>query len=121
MLEVRRELVAHLVGAHADLDVDAGGTQPADALTAHPRVGVLDPHDHPPHPGGQDRIDAGWRAARVRTRLEGDVERGATRLLPRCLEGYSFGVRAAGRPGGPLERSGLEKGADPGVRRRGAA
>ena len=77
VLAVGGQLLGHLVGGHADGDVDPGGTQGGDAPTRHPLVRVLDADDDPGHPRRDDGVGAGRRAPVMGAGLEGHVERGA--------------------------------------------
>ena len=59
VVEVGRQQRLRLRRARTpDLDLDAGGPQPLDALAGDVRVGVLDRHDHPPDAGGDERVGA---------------------------------------------------------------
>ena len=71
--------VPRLVGAHADVDSDAGGTQPRVALPGDFGIGILDRADDARDTGGDQRIGARRRLAVVRARLERDVDGGAAR------------------------------------------
>ncbi len=94
-------------GAIAHLDLDAGCAQPGVACAAHPWVGILECRDDPCHPGCNQGIGAGRRAAMVGTGLERDEDRSALEREPgRLRDRLSLGVRTAAFPSAPTRQHG---------------
>ncbi len=82
--------------AGVDFNFDAGVFEQAKARTVHLRVRILHGGDDFLDSGGDDRVGARRRAALMRTRLESQVERGATRQFTGLFESENFGVLHAG-------------------------
>ena len=103
MLQVRGELPAHGIGFDPDLDVDAGGPQPGDALAGDRGVGIFDANHDAGDTGRDQRIGARRRAAVVRARLE----RGEDRWRPLAAgpAACSATASACGPPGGSVAPS----------------
>ena len=57
----------------ADGDLNSGGAEPGDSLTADERVGIDGGDDAAGDPGSDECVGAGWRAAVVGAGFEGDV------------------------------------------------
>src|SRR5215472_1332713 len=53
--------LGRLLGTEPDLDLEPGRAQAAQPLAGDARIRVLERHDHAPHTGGNQGIDAGRR------------------------------------------------------------
>ena len=105
--------------ADADIDLDAGGAQLGVALPGHRRIGVLDRRHHARHPGRDQRVRAGRRAAVMRAWFQRDIERGAARLRAGLRQSFNFGMgTAAGLGPAAADNHAVlhQHGADRGVR-----
>ncbi len=82
----------------ADRDVEAGLFEPADALRVDERIGVEGRNDHPPEPGGEDRVDARRGPAPVDAGLQSQVQRRPLGALSGQAQGQDLRVGLARSP-----------------------
>src|SRR5262245_42417298 len=88
-----------LIGAKANIDNDAFGTQTFMPLSGHFRIRILHCRDHAGDAGADDGIGTRRGLALMRTGLERYVERRALRRLLGAAQGLHFGVRSPTRLG----------------------
>ncbi len=88
----------------ADLDRDAGGAQPGDALAVDARVGVDRGHHRAGDAGGEHEVGAGRGAAVMGAGLEGDVGGAAAGGLAGAPDRLALGMRAGRRAGSSRAR-----------------
>ena len=92
----KRRLVGEQIGGHRD----AGGLEPRNAATIHPRVGIGHRHDDARDPRRDQRVGARRRVALVRARFQRDVKGRAARRRAGLRQRQRLGMRAAAF-GGP--------------------
>ena len=95
--DVTGVVAARFVSPGADIDHDAGRTQPRMSLARYLGIRVLDRRDDARDTRGYDGIGAGWGFAVMRARLKRHVERGAARRFSCAPQRLDFGVGAAAR------------------------
>ena len=93
--QVATDEIAGRVFEQPDLDPDAAGAQLPEAAPVHDRVRIAERRHAAADSGFDDEVHAGRRAAEVRARLEGHVERGAPGAPARHPDGFDLGMRQA--------------------------
>ena len=120
VMEIRRQLSRGPVGADPDHDVDPSRPQAREPRARDAGIGILERRDNARDPGLDQRVDARWRAAVVRARLERHEGGGTAGARPGLRERAGLGVGPTGRFGG-TEADDLavadERASDPGIRR----
>ncbi len=73
-----------------ELDLETGGAQRLEPASLDGRIRVVLTGDHLSDACLEDGLDARWRRAMVRARLQGHVKRGSPRTIARLAEGNTL-------------------------------